>query len=74
MNPTVSESSTRRLDGNRTARIVGSSVANIFGRDQHGPHAAQRALNSVGFSGVRVTHQSHGAPSGIALARLAAPQ
>src|SRR5204863_6791401 len=30
MNPTVSDSSTFLFEGNSTARIVGSSVANIF--------------------------------------------
>jgi hypothetical protein len=35
MNPTVSDTSTRRLDGKRIARIVGSSVANMRGDTQH---------------------------------------
>jgi hypothetical protein len=47
MKPTVSDSSTLRLDGSTTARMVGSSVANIFA-DSSTP-ARVSALNSVLF-------------------------
>src|SRR6266576_3905646 len=44
INPTVSETSTRRFEGSRSARMVGSSVANILGETS--TSARLRALNA----------------------------
>ena len=45
INPTVSETRTRRFEGRRSARIVGSSVANIL--EETSTSARLRALNNV---------------------------
>ena len=47
MNPTVSDNNTFRREGNVTPRIVGSSVANIFGDSSTA--ACVSALNKVDF-------------------------
>ena len=57
INPTVSESKTRRPEGKRTARTVGSSVANIF--DDTSTPALLKRVEQSGLSGIRISDQRY---------------
>ncbi len=54
-NPTVSDRSTRRREGKRIARIVGSSVANIF--EDVSTLGVRQRVEERRFARVRVSHE-----------------
>ena len=58
MNPTVSETRTRRFEGKRMARMVGSSVANI--REETRTSARTEGVEQSRFAGVGIAYQRDG--------------
>ena len=75
MKPTVSDRMTRRPDGRRSPRMVGSSVANSWSRARHlgaGQRVEQRRLAGVGVADQRDHRERHAPPRGAVQAAGAA--